>query len=97
MNIKPYGHRVAVVDPPVDDENKSESGLYLPPSAHQEPIHCGIVHSVGQRYDQSVDYQDWTIEEGDKLWYPQSCAKVVGDVKIIDVDCIIAIEKKENA
>lgn len=84
--INPVGERVAVVDPPA--EQQRESGIIVP--VPLEEYHVGIVIKVG---DTGLIHSN--IQEGDKVYYPASCAKQIGDTKIVDIDCIIALDRED--
>lgn len=88
--IKPYGQRVAVMDPPTEDQKSSDIWTPTP----YDDYHVGIVVNLGQRVN--VEPLEEHIALGDRVHYQEQCAKQVGDVKIIDVDCIIAIERGED-
>lgn len=78
--IKPYGQRVAVVDPPAEDQ--TSSGLILPPGT--ERLNRGIVIGVGDEVPH--------LSEGDMVWYGDGCGLEIDDLKVLPADCIIAWE-----
>lgn len=94
--IIPYGHRIAVVDPPADEQNKTYSGLYVPQNL-QEPLRKGIISAISEGYDSSVEeFTGWKLKVGDVVWYKFGCAHQVGDTNIIEADCVVAVEKIDD-
>ena len=63
LGIKPLGDRVVIQ--PVEQESRTESGLYIPDTAKEKP-QIGVVVAVG---DSDEDYI--TVEEGQKVLFPK--------------------------
>lgn len=59
MNIKPLGMRVLVK--PIEAEEKTKSGIYIPDSAKEKPVQAKVV-AVG-------DGKDMTLKVGDVVIY----------------------------
>lgn len=93
--ILPFGNRLAVIDPPAEDQEKTASGLYLAPGSVTEALRKGIVESVGEGYD-PTSYPGWQVKVGDVVWYKWSSTHEIGDTTIIEVDDVVAIERNEE-
>jgi len=88
MNLRPLGDRVVLK--PVEREEKTKSGLYLPDTAKEKPQE-GIVQAVGpgRVLDNGTKIPN-ELKSGDKVLY----AKYAGnDFKIDDDDYLIISEK----
>lgn len=94
--VKPFGQRIAVVDPPADKQ--TSSGLYLPEGADQVAV--GIVvanpaaedpfHSfMGEMYQQEIK----SLKPGCKVYYHKGHGIEIKDTRILDVSCVIAYEE----
>jgi len=67
--IKPWGNFVCVTDPPVDpQENRLNSGIYLPESATMKALNKGIVMSVGPCVEQG-EHTPEGFTAGAVVWY----------------------------
>ncbi|MEM2138713.1 MAG: co-chaperone GroES [Candidatus Woesearchaeota archaeon] len=85
MKIKPLGNRVLVK--PIEAEERTKSGLYIPDSAKEKPLQAEVIE-IG-------DGKDIKLKKGDKVIhesYAGSEIKIDG-VKhlIMDIKDIIAI------
>jgi chaperonin GroES len=85
MKIKPLGNRVLLK--PMEAEEKTKSGIYIPDSAKEKPLQAEVV-AVG-------DGKDVHVKVGDKVIYESfggSEVKVNGEKHIImDVKDVLAI------
>jgi chaperonin GroES len=88
IGIKPLGARVVIQ--PVEEENRTEGGLYIPDTAKEKP-QTGIVVAVGE------DTEDVkiTVKVGDKVLFPKYTGteiKIGGeDYNIMDFEKVLAI------
>ena len=88
IGIKPLGARVVIQ--PVEEENRTEGGLYIPDTAKEKP-QTGIVVAVGE------DTEDVkiTVKVGDKVLFPKYTGteiKIGGDdYNIMDFDKVLAV------
>jgi chaperonin GroES len=88
MNLRPLGDRVVLK--PVEKEEMTKSGLYLPDTAKEKPQE-GIVEAVGTgRILDNGQKVPMELRVGDKVLY----AKYAGnEFKIDDVEYLIISEK----
>lgn len=85
MKIKPLGNRVLVK--PIEAEEKTKSGLYIPDSAKEKPLQAEIIE-IGDGKDIKVKKGDKVIHES----YAGSEIKINGEKYLImDVKDIIAL------
>lgn len=88
LGIKPLGARVVIQ--PVEEENRTGSGLYIPDTAKEKP-QTGIVVAVGE------DTEDVkiTVKVGDKVLFPKYTGteiKIGGeDYNIMDFEKVLAV------
>jgi chaperonin GroES len=88
LGIKPLGARVVIQ--PVEEENRTDSGLYIPDTAKEKP-QTGLVVAVGE------DTEDVkiTVKVGDKVLFPKYTGteiKLGGeDYNIMDVEKVLAV------
>jgi chaperonin GroES len=67
MNVKPLDDRVLVK--PVEAESKTESGLYLPETAKERPVHGKVVAvGPGKKLD-SGERAPMNVKKGDTVVY----------------------------
>lgn len=99
-NIIPYGPRLAIVDPPAD-EQQTHSGLIVPASLDLERLSVGIVvNGVKPDDDPGGSWSLFgmavtsgvTIETGSLVYYTGIPFRV-GDVKIINMTDVVAFER----
>jgi chaperonin GroES len=85
MKIKPLGNRVLLK--PVEAEEKTKSGIYIPDSAKEKPLEA-VVIAVGEG-------KDIKVKPGDKIIYESfggSEVKIEGVKHILmDVKDVLAI------
>ena len=88
FGIKPLGARVVIQ--PVEEENRTDSGLYIPDTAKEKP-QTGIVVAVGEG---SEDVKI-TVKVGDKVLFPKYTGteiKLGGeDYNIMDFEKVLAV------
>jgi chaperonin GroES len=65
-SIKPLGDRVVVQ--PLEAEEKTDSGLYIPDSAQEKP-QKGTVVAIGPGRVENGTKVDMTVSEGDEILY----------------------------
>ncbi len=88
IGIKPLGARVVIQ--PVEEENRTEGGLYIPDTAKEKP-QTGIVVAIG---DDTEDVKI-SVKVGDKVLFPKYTGteiKIGGDdYNIMDFDKVLAV------
>ncbi|OQY26238.1 MAG: hypothetical protein B6I38_11670 [Anaerolineaceae bacterium 4572_5.1] len=88
LGLKPLGDRVVIQ--PVEQESRTESGLYIPDTAKEKP-QIGLVVAVGGGSDE--DYI--TVEVGQKVLFPKYGGTNITlggeDYLIIEFDDLLAI------
>ncbi|MFO8036123.1 MAG: co-chaperone GroES [Anaerolineales bacterium] len=86
MGIKPLGDRVVLQ--PVEEESKTEAGIYIPDTAKEKP-QTGIVVAVGD------DEEYITVEVGDKVLFPKYTGTEISyaseDYIIMDFEDLLAV------
>lgn len=86
VNVKPLGERVLIR--PVEEENRTSSGLYIPDTAKEKP-QTGIVIAIGDEEDEIK------VKVGQKVLFPKYTGteiKLDGvEHLIMDADDILAI------
>ena len=89
FRIRPLADRVVVK--PVDREEKTKSGIYLPDTASKERPMEGTILAVGEgRLDDNGKRVPMNVRPGDKVLY----AKYSGtEFKVDDVEYLILSEK----
>ena len=88
LGIKPLGARVVIQ--PVEEENRTDSGLYIPDTAKEKP-QTGVVVAVGE----SSEDVKITVKVGDKVLFPKYTGteiKLGGeDYNIMDFEKVLAV------
>ena len=88
LGIKPLGARVVIQ--PIEEENRTDSGLYIPDTAKEKP-QTGIVVAVGE----STEDIKITVKVGDKVLFPKYTGteiKISGeDYNIMDFEKVLAV------
>jgi len=89
FRIRPLGDRVVVK--PVDREEKTKGGIYLPDTASKERPQEGAILAVGEgRRDDAGKLVPMNVKAGDKVLF----AKYSGtEFKVDDVEYLILSEK----
>ncbi|MGM0372829.1 MAG: co-chaperone GroES [Chloroflexota bacterium] len=86
IGIKPLGDRVVLQ--PVEEESKTEAGIYIPDTAKEKP-QTGIVVAVGD------DEEYITVEVGDKVLFPKYTGTEISyaseDYIIMDFEDLLAV------
>jgi len=88
IGIKPLGARVVIQ--PLEEENRTDSGLYIPDTAKEKP-QSGVVVAVGE----SSEDVKITVKIGDKVLFPKYTGteiKLGGeDYNIMDFEKVLAV------
>lgn len=88
LGIKPLGARVVIQ--PVEEENRTDSGLYIPDTAKEKP-QTGLVMAVGEGTDEVTI----SVKEGEKVLFPKYTGteiKLSGESYLImDFEKILAV------
>ena len=88
IGIKPLGARVVIQ--PLEEENRTDSGLYIPDTAKEKP-QTGTVVAVGE----STEDVKITVKVGDKVLFPKYTGteiKLGGeDYNIMDFEKVLAV------
>ena len=79
FGIKPLGARVVIQ--PVEEENRTDSGLYIPDTAKEKP-QTGLVVAIGENTEDVTI----TVKEGDKVLFPKYTGT---EIKLASEDYII--------
>jgi chaperonin GroES len=90
IGIKPLGERVVIQ--PLDEESRTEGGLYIPDTAKEKP-QTGMVVAVGEGSEETPI----TVKVGEKVLFPKYTGteiKIGNDEFIImDFEKVLAILK----
>ena len=90
IGIKPLGERVVIQ--PLDEESRTEGGLYIPDTAKEKP-QTGIVVAVGEGSEETPI----TVKVGEKVLFPKYTGteiKMGNDEYIImDFEKVLAVLK----
>jgi chaperonin GroES len=88
LGIKPLGARVVIQ--PLEEDNRTDSGLYIPDTAKEKP-QTGKVVAIGE----GTEEISITVKEGDKVLFPKYTGteiKLSGDsYMIMDFEKILAV------
>lgn len=88
IGITPLGARVVIQ--PVEEDNRTDSGLYIPDTAKEKP-QTGVVVAVGE----STDDVKITVKVGDTVLFPKYTGteiKLSGeDYNIMDFEKVLAV------
>ncbi len=79
LGIKPLGVRVVIQ--PVEEESRTDSGLYIPDTAKEKP-QTGIVVAIGEGSEETPI----TVKVGEKVLFPKYTGT---EIKLGSVDYII--------
>lgn len=97
IKLKPLGDRVVVE--PVEQEEKTPSGIILPETAKEKPQE-GIIIAVGPgRRDEAGERIEMDVKEGDRVLYAKYAGtevKLEGDKKVLilkESDILAVVEK----
>jgi len=87
LGIKPLGDRVVIQ--PVQEESRTDSGLYIPDTAKEKP-QTGIVVAVAESEDDYI-----TVEVGDKVLFPKYTGSEISmggeDYIVMDFEDLLAV------
>jgi chaperonin GroES len=87
LGIKPLGDRVVIQ--PVQEESRTDSGLYIPDTAKEKP-QTGVVVAVAESEDDYI-----TVEVGDKVLFPKYTGSEISmggeDYIIMDFEDLLAV------
>lgn len=86
LGIKPLGERVVIQ--PLEEESRTDSGLYIPDTAKEKP-QTGVVVAIGD------DDELITVKEGDKVLFPKYSGTEINmkgeDYIIMDYESLLAV------
>ncbi len=93
MKVKPLGNKVLLR--PVEAEEKTKSGLYIPESAKEKPLHGEVIAVGPGELDENGKRKTMDVKVGDKVIYESfggSEVKLDGVKHILmDIKDILAI------
>ena len=88
LGIKPLGARVVIQ--PLEEENRTDSGLYIPDTAKEKP-QTGIVSAVGENTEDVTI----SVKVGDKVLFPKYTGTEIKfgseDYIIMDFEKVLAV------
>jgi chaperonin GroES len=67
MKIKPLGNKVLLK--PVEAEEKTKSGIFIPDSAKEKPLHGEVIAVGPGEFDESGKRKTMDVKVGDKVIY----------------------------
>ncbi len=86
LGIKPLGERVVIQ--PLEEESRTDSGLYIPDTAKEKP-QTGVVVAIGD------DDELITVKVGDKVLFPKYSGTEINmkgeDYIIMDFESLLAV------
>ena len=90
IGIKPLGERVVIQ--PLDEESRTEGGLYIPDTAKEKP-QTGLVVAVGEGSEETPI----TVKTGEKVLFPKYTGTEIkiGNIEyiIMDFEKVLAVLK----
>jgi chaperonin GroES len=90
IGIKPLGERVVIQ--PLDEESRTEGGLYIPDTAKEKP-QTGIVVAIGEGSEETPI----TVKVGEKVLFPKYTGTEIkmgnDDYIIMDFEKVLAVLK----
>ena len=88
LGIKPLGARVVIQ--PLEEENRTNSGLYIPDTAKEKP-QTGLVKAIGENTEEVTI----TVKVGDKVLFPKYTGTEIKfgseDYIIMDFEKVLAV------
>jgi len=88
LGIKPLGARVVIQ--PLEEENRTDSGLYIPDTAKEKP-QTGVVVAVGENTEEVTI----TVKAGEKVLFPKYTGTEIKfgseDYIIMDFEKVLAV------
>ena len=93
--IKPLGDKIVIV--PLEEENKTSGGIFLPDSAKKKPTEGKVVAVGPGRYMEDGSRFPMPVKEGDIVIYGKyggTEVKLEGkDYILLDIDSVYAIKE----
>ncbi|MGF1505068.1 MAG: co-chaperone GroES [Chloroflexi bacterium] len=89
MNLKPLGDRVVIE--PVEQEERTQSGLYIPETAKEKPQQGKIIAVGPGRRDEDGERIDMDVEVGQTVLY----AKYAGTEFKIDGNKLLILKETD--
>jgi chaperonin GroES len=90
IGIKPLGARVVIQ--PLDEESRTEGGLYIPDTAKEKP-QTGMVVAIGEGSEETPI----TVKNGEKVLFPKYTGTEIKigneEYIIMDFDKVLAVLK----
>ncbi len=90
FGIKPLGERVVIQ--PVEEESRTDSGLYIPDTAKEKP-QTGIIVAVGEGNEETPI----TVKVGEKVLFPKYSGTEIKlgnqEYKIMKFEEVLAVLK----
>lgn len=87
IGIKPLGDRVVIK--PVEEESRTDSGLYIPDTAKEKP-QTGVIMAVAENDDDYI-----SVEVGDRVLFPKYTGSEISiggeDYIIMDFEDLLAV------
>jgi chaperonin GroES len=88
LGIKPLGARVVIQ--PLEEDNRTDSGLYIPDTAKEKP-QTGLVVAVGENTEDVTI----SVKDGDKVLFPKYSGTEIKfgneDYIIMDFEKVLAV------
>jgi chaperonin GroES len=88
FGIKPLGARVVIQ--PLEEDNRTDSGLYIPDTAKEKP-QTGLIVAIGENTEDVTI----TVKEGDKVLFPKYTGTEIRlaneDYIIMDFEKVLAV------
>ena len=88
MGIKPLAARVVIQ--PIDEESRTDSGLYIPDTAKEKP-QTGVVVAIGEGTEETPI----TVKVGEKVLFPKYTGTEIKlgneDYIIMDFEKVLAV------
>lgn len=90
IGIKPLGERVVIQ--PLDEESRTEGGLYIPDTAKEKP-QTGVVVAIGEGSEETPI----TVKVGEKVLFPKYTGTEIKigneEYIIMDFEKVLAVLK----
>jgi chaperonin GroES len=90
IGIKPLGERIVIQ--PLDEESRTEGGLYIPDTAKEKP-QTGVVVAVGEGSEETPI----TVKVGEKVLFPKYTGTEIkignNEYIIMDFEKVLAVLK----
>jgi hypothetical protein len=95
-DVKPFGLRITVVDPPTQSE--TDSGLILPLHILESDLSVGVILELPSAFADSLGRyldSDYTaiLRKGMLIYYRKGCEFMIRDTKVVDLSDIVAYEE----